>query len=80
MGSRKIIDKLFFYTNYEAFRSRQNALQDNTILTASAAQGIFTYVDKGGALHQVNILQVSGNKIDPIMQAMINQIPAPNQG
>ena len=37
-------DKLFVYGYYEAFRQRQQTLQNHTILTALARMGQFTYV------------------------------------
>ena len=41
-------DKLFFYLNYEAVRLRNQTLEDATILTSSARQGIFKYVERRG--------------------------------
>ncbi|HXS95675.1 MAG TPA: TonB-dependent receptor [Candidatus Limnocylindrales bacterium] len=70
-------DKLFFYFNYEAFRLKQQSAQTRTILTADAAQGIFTYL-AGGAVQKVNILQATGLKIDPTVAALIAKIPAPS--
>jgi hypothetical protein len=74
-----IKDKLFFYTNYEAFRNRQKAQADNTILTTDARNGIFTYQDGGGVVHKVNILTATRNTIDPAIQTLINQIPTPDK-
>jgi hypothetical protein len=70
-------DKLFFYFNYEAFRLKQQSAQQRTILTSDAAQGIFTYV-VNGAPQKVNILQATGQKIDPTIAAMMAKIPAPS--
>lgn len=71
-------DKLFFYFNYEAFRLKQQSAQQRTILTADAAQGIFTYV-ANGAVQKVNVLQAAGGqKIDPTVAALIAKIPPPS--
>jgi len=71
-------DKLFFYANYEAFRLHQTSPQTRTILTADAAQGIFTYLNSAGAVQKVNILQATGQKIDSTVAALIAKIPAPS--
>ncbi|MBI3470120.1 MAG: TonB-dependent receptor [Candidatus Solibacter usitatus] len=72
-------DKLFFYTNYEAFRNRQRSTNDRTILTADARGGIFTYRDTRGNIQKVNILRAMGVSIDPALQQLINQIPGPEK-
>jgi hypothetical protein len=69
-------DKLFFYTSYEAIRAHQQTPQDNTILTASARSGIFTY-NAGGAVHQVNLLTLRSTSIDPAIQTLLALVPAP---
>ncbi|HTM52218.1 MAG TPA: TonB-dependent receptor, partial [Bryobacteraceae bacterium] len=78
LGGHIIKDKLFFYTNYEAYRNRQHVGTQRTILTNTARQGIFTYLS-GGAPRQVNVLTAAGEKIDPIVQNLINQIPGPEK-
>ena len=72
-------DKLFFYANFEAFRQHQQSPQTRTILTADAAQGIFTYVNSSGAAQKVNILQATGQKIDSTIASLISRIPGPSQ-
>jgi hypothetical protein len=72
-------DKLFFYFNYEAFRLAQQTGETRTILTADASQGIFTYLNASGAVQKVNILQATGQKIDPTIAALISRIPGPSQ-
>jgi hypothetical protein len=70
-------DKLFFYASYEAIRAHQQTPQDNTILTASARAGIFTYNANGG-LHQVNLLTLRNTSIDPVIQTLLAQVPDPS--
>ena len=79
LGGHIIKDKLFFYTNYEAFRNRQKVQIDNTILTSTARSGIFTYLNNLGQIRQVNILQAMGVSIDPAIQNLMNQIPTPDK-
>jgi Carboxypeptidase regulatory-like domain len=73
-------DKLFFYFNYEAVRTHQQIPFANSILTANAAQGIFSYKDTNGLTQKVNILTLSGlTGVDPTIQKLLAQIPAPSQ-
>jgi hypothetical protein len=74
-------DKLFFYASYEAIRAHQQTPQDNTILTASARSGMFTYnSNSGGAVHQVNLLTLrSLPSIDPAIQTLLAQVPTPDK-
>jgi hypothetical protein len=72
-------DKLFFYTNYELYRNRSESLQDAAILTATAREGIVSYINPGGALQQANILQITGQHIDPTIAALIAQMPSPDK-
>ena len=70
-------DKLFFYVNYEAVRLRNQTEEDLTVLTQSARDGIFKYVNAAGQVEQVNILQAANQSINPVMQSLINQtVPA----
>jgi hypothetical protein len=68
-------DKLFFYSNYEFVRTRQTSPTDTMILTDTARQGIFKYVDTTGTLQQKNLLTLKKTSIDPYMQTILNQVP-----
>jgi hypothetical protein len=70
-------DKLFFYSNYEAVRTREESPQTATILTSTARQGIFKYFDTSGILQQRNLLTIRNISIDPYMQNLLNQVPGP---
>jgi hypothetical protein len=71
-------DKLFFYASYEAIRAHQQTPQDNTILTASARSGIFTY-NSGATVHQANLLTLRSISIDPAIQTLLAQVPTPDK-
>jgi hypothetical protein len=79
LGGPIIKDKLLFYTNYEAFRLRQQSSANRTILTADARQGIFTYRDAAGAIRKANVLQLAGVSLDPAMRALLDQVPGPEK-
>jgi hypothetical protein len=68
-------DKLFFYVNYEAFRLRQQSAATRVLLTETARQGIFTYLDTAGNLRQVDLLRASGLPANPTTRALIDQVP-----
>ncbi len=53
-------DKAFFFFNYEGFKLPSIFPVIRTILTPSARQGIFTYIDDNGVRRQDNILQRTG--------------------
>ena len=72
-------DKVFFYFNYEGLRNHSQIPFDNTILTTSAEQGIFSYRNAAGALQQVNLLTLRGISVDPYIQGLLSQIPGPSQ-
>ncbi len=72
-------DKLFFYVNYEAVRLRNQTAEEATILTASARQGIFKYVDAGGAVQSANIYSIKGLTPDPAIAAMLANVPSPEK-
>ena len=72
-------DRLFFYVNYELYRLRSEATQNATILTSTARQGIFSYIDANGNLQRENILDITGLRPDPAITAILNQVPPPSK-
>jgi hypothetical protein len=68
-------DKLFFYTNYEAYRQRQQQSVNRTILTSDARNGVFTYTNTAGAVQRVNVLTASGASADPAIASLLAQVP-----
>jgi hypothetical protein len=68
-------DKLFFYANFEAFRQHQQSAATRTLLTADAANGIFTYPNAAGVLQKVNLYTLTGLTPDPTIAALIKQTP-----
>jgi carboxypeptidase family protein len=75
-------DKLFFYTNYEAFRQHQQAAQNYTIpVRSDLLTGNFRYVSTtDGSVRQANVLQLAGQAIDPAVQSAILALyPSPDK-
>lgn len=71
-------DKLFFFFNYEGRRQTQEASPNLTIpANADFFDGVFRYVDAGGTVRSVNVLQLSGLTVDPTLRAgFFSRIPA----
>jgi hypothetical protein len=78
VSGRILRDKLFFYTNYEAYRNRQQTSTLRTVLTDTARTGVFTYKDASGNLVSKSLPGLRNFTIDPTIKAMIDQLPAAN--
>lgn len=76
IGGRIIKDKLFFYSNYDAYRDHEQNTSLRTILTPTARQGLFQYRDRTGALQSVNVLSAKNIQEDPYIKNLISQMPA----
>lgn len=70
-------DKLFFYTNYEFYRMVSQLAEDQTILTASAREGIFKYVDNNGQVQSANVMNIVGLQPDSLSSSLLSQVPGP---
>ena len=82
LGGPVVRGKLFFYTNYEAFRQKQQSAQNYTIPARSdLLSGDFRYVSTvDGSVRQANVLQLSGQAIDPSVQRSILALyPSPDK-
>jgi hypothetical protein len=71
-------DKFFFFGFYEGFRLRTSNPTTTTVLTESARQGIFTYVDEDGRTRQLNVLEAGGYSPDPIIAGLLGRVPQAN--
>jgi hypothetical protein len=78
LGGRIIRDKLFFYTNYELYRDKEQTSILRTVLTDSARSGVYTYRDTAGNLQTKSLTALRGFSIDPTIKSMIDQLPAAN--
>ncbi len=75
IGGPIVRNKLFFFTNYEAFRLRQQTSQNATVLTPDARNGIFTYL-AGTEVRKANVLQLMNVQADPAVAALLQKVPA----
>ncbi|MCP9495232.1 MAG: TonB-dependent receptor [Pyrinomonadaceae bacterium MAG19_C2-C3] len=87
-GGRSIIrDKAFFFFNYEKQFLRQAFPFSRTVLTESARNGLFTFIDSAGATRQVNIFSLlngaggAPTSINPLVRdEFITGVPLGNTG
>jgi len=70
-GLVRHIPKAFFFFDYEGLRLPQTTSTTRTILTPSARQGIFTYVDNNGVTRQFDVLGSQGLTINPLISSRI---------
>ena len=65
------IKKAFFFFDYEGLRLPQTTSTTRTILTPSARQGIFTYVDDDDNTRQFDVLGSQGLNVNPLISSRI---------
>ncbi|HXF43351.1 MAG TPA: carboxypeptidase-like regulatory domain-containing protein [Pyrinomonadaceae bacterium] len=85
LGGPILRNRLFFFGAYEGFRLRQSTNVTNIVLTPSARNGIFTYLDGSNTTRTLNIFtaqQTGGptvTAIDPVIASrIIAKLPAGN--
>jgi len=72
-------DKLFFFAYYEGFRQRTQATPNMTIpANDDFLRGVFRYVrPSDGSVQSVNVLQLAGLRIDPmVQQRILSSVPS----
>ena len=71
LNSREHTKKAFFFYAYEGLRLPQTTSTTRTILTPSARQGVFTYVDDNGVTRQFDVLGTQGLAVSPLISSRI---------
>jgi hypothetical protein len=71
-------DRIFFFGYYEGFRQTTQTSQNLTIpANPDLLDGMFRYVGTDGALHAVNVMQLSGLPVDGKLRSdFLSKIPA----
>lgn len=69
-----IKDRLFYFSNYEAYRQKRQTPVNNTILTPTARDGILQY-RVNGALQQFDVLKATGLSMNSATKALLDQVP-----
>ena len=77
MGGPIQRDKSFFFGYYEGFRQTTQTAQNLTIpANADLLDGVFRYAATDGVVRAVNVMQLSGLKLDPKLRAdFLSKIP-----
>jgi carboxypeptidase family protein/TonB-dependent receptor-like protein len=78
LGGPLAQNRLFFFGYYEGFRQKTATAQNVTVpASADFLDGVFRYVGLDGAVHAVNVMQLSGLPIDQKLRAdFLSKLPA----
>ena len=73
-------NKIFYFGNYQGIRTHAQGVQNTTVPTATAKEGIFEWQPASGPAQQYNIVTNDPlhKGIDPTVQPLLNLFPAPN--
>jgi hypothetical protein len=74
-------DKSFWFFAFDGFRQPLSITRNRTVLTQSAREGVFKYIDATGALQTVNLLglpNVPVHSLNAMTSALLNGTPPPN--
>ncbi len=79
LGGPIVRNRFFFYGYYEGFRLRTQVTQNNVIpLHDDLLQGVFRYAGADGQIRAVNVLQLSGLRLDPVVEReILARLPPP---
>ncbi|MBI3049853.1 MAG: TonB-dependent receptor [Acidobacteria bacterium] len=69
LGGPIVRNRFFFYGYYEGFRLRTQVTQNNIVpVHDDLLQGVFRYAGADGQVRAVDVLQLSGLRLDPVVQ------------
>jgi outer membrane receptor protein involved in Fe transport len=73
-------NKIFFFGNYQGIRTHAQGVQNTTVPTATAKQGIFQWQPASGPVQQYSIVNNDPLRkgIDPTVASLLSLFPAPN--
>ena len=78
LGGPVVRNRLFFFGYYEGFRQRTDDTQNNVIPASDDfLQGAFRYVAADGQIRAVNVTQLAGLPLDPVIRRdILSRVPA----
>jgi len=76
LGGPIVKNKLFFFVSYAHVKTPQSADFEARVLTPAAQTGLFTYTEatQERASRTVNLLQIAGQNVNPIIGAQLQKI------
>jgi hypothetical protein len=69
-------DRLLFYANFESYLRRNEIARPRTVPADAAREGWFQY-RAGTEIRRVNVLELTGSRINPVMSRILSLVPRP---